>query len=159
MKNRNEAQVLISELTNELHKIEQIYQDLKNQVSLRSTRERVESMALRMHNIYTGLERIFQLIAHDLNGKVPEGFDWHRQLLHQMSLDLANIRPPLIKNENLPFLRDLLAFRHVVRYSYGFELDPQKVKTLAKETIQKYPKVKEDLETFVEFLKTLNNEI
>ena len=159
MKNKNEAQLLISEITNELNKIEQIYLDLKNQVLLKSTRERVESMALRMHNIYTGLERIFQLIAHDLNGKIPEGFDWHRQLLHQMSLDLTNIRPPLIKSENLPFLRDLLAFRHVVRYSYGFELIPQKVKKLAKETIQKYPKVKKDLESFIEFLKTLNNKI
>ncbi len=159
MNRKNEVQILISEIESELGKLDELYSGLQKQISRKLNRERVESMALRLHNIYTGFERIFQIIAHDLNGKTPDAYDWHRQLLSQMSLDLPDIRPAVIAQSNLAYMRDMLAFRHVVRYAYGFELIPSKVKKLAKETIQNYPKVKKDFYLFLEFLKALNDRV
>ena len=35
-------------------------------------------------------------MAEELNGGVPRGDAWHRQLLHDMALDLPGLRPPLL---------------------------------------------------------------
>jgi hypothetical protein len=46
-----------------------------------------ENFALKLHNFYTGCERIFQLIATELNGGLPSGSDWHRRLLTRMQIE------------------------------------------------------------------------
>lgn len=47
-----------------------------------------ESLALKLHNFYTGCERIFQIIASELNGGLPSSYDWQRRLLNPMSKPL-----------------------------------------------------------------------
>ena len=37
----------------------------------------MESIALKLHNFYTGCERIFSKIANDLNGGLPQTPEWH----------------------------------------------------------------------------------
>jgi hypothetical protein len=49
-----------------------------------------------VHDFYTGIERIFEKIAPELNGGVPAGTAWHRELLENMTLDLPGVRPPVI---------------------------------------------------------------
>lgn len=46
-----------------------------------------ENLALKLHNFYTGCERIFQMVISKLNGAPPSGFDWHRRLLDRMGVD------------------------------------------------------------------------
>ena len=41
-----------------------------------------------VHDFYTGIERIFEKIAPELNGGVPAGSAWHRELLESMALDI-----------------------------------------------------------------------
>lgn len=81
-----------------------------------------ENLALKLHNFYTGCERIFQTIASELNGAPPTGFDWHRRLLERMGAAWQG-RPALLAPGSVENLREYLAFRHVVRNIYGFELD------------------------------------
>ena len=57
-----------------------------------------ESLALKLHNFYTGCERIFRLVATDLNGGLPGGQDWHRRLLERMSTERDG-RPAVIRRE------------------------------------------------------------
>lgn len=91
---------------------------------------------MKLHNFYTGCERIFQLVASELNGALPSGYDWHKRLLDRMSVAREG-RPVVLTAETTRRLEEYLAFRHVVRNIYGFELDPKRVEQL----VANYPAV------------------
>jgi hypothetical protein len=60
----------------------------------------VDSVALNLHSFYSGLERLFELIARLVDGNLPDGETWHRDLLQQMSQDQPRIRPSVISQES-----------------------------------------------------------
>lgn len=113
-----------------------------------------ENLALKLHSFYTGCERIFQTVAAELNGAVPTGFDWHRRLLERMSIAWQG-RPALLAPASAEQLREYLAFRHVVRNIYGFELDIERIARL----VERYPlvwgQVEADVERFTAWLGAL----
>lgn len=88
------------------------------------------SAALDLHAFYTGVERMLELIASDLDESRPSTPHWHRDLLAQMSLALADVRPAALRPETLAALGDYLEFRHVVRNVYTFNLRPDRVAEL-----------------------------
>jgi len=96
MKNKQNISVIVAEIKNELSNLKKLVQKLSNQKGLLENEERLESAALRLHNFYTGCERIFKLIAPDVNDYIPESRDWRKRLLTQMSLEVEDIRPPVI---------------------------------------------------------------
>jgi hypothetical protein len=112
-----------------------------------------ESLALKLHNFYTGCERIFRKIADDINGGVPRSSDWNKRLLKSMSLDIEKIRPPVISKTTEKALEEYLAFRHVVRNIYGFEIDSERLKGLAGKTSKIYKVFEKELKKFIQFLK------
>lgn len=117
-----------------------------------------ENLALKLHNFYTGCERIFQTVVSELNGGPPAGFDWHRRLLERMAMDWQG-RPALLTQNTVTSLREYLAFRHVVRNIYGFELDDERIQRL----VQRYPQVWSQLEfdilNFISWLNALADEL
>ena len=76
-----------------------------------------------VHDIYAGVGRALQRIAKDLNGGLPTGAEWHRDLLRQMTLDLPDVRPPVLSAHLATRLAPYLGFRHLVRNVYGFEIE------------------------------------
>ena len=54
-------------------------------------------MALNLHSFYSALERVFELIALELDGGALGGESWHIELLRQMSLDVPDVRPPVLQ--------------------------------------------------------------
>ncbi len=114
-----------------------------------------ESLALKLHNFYTGCERIFQKIADDINGGVPRSIDWHKRLLKSMSLEIENIRPLAISRETARALEEYLAFRHVVRNIYGFEIDSERLKGLISRVYDTHERFKKDINIFIDFLRKL----
>ena len=48
----------------------------------------IDSAALNLHDFYAGLERIFHQIATTIDGKLPTGREWHRDLLQQAQTEL-----------------------------------------------------------------------
>lgn len=60
----------------------------------------LDSAALNLHDLYAGLERVFRQIAATVDGSVPSGKEWHRELLRQMTLTLADIRPQVLSAES-----------------------------------------------------------
>jgi len=75
-----------------------------------------------LHDFYCGIEKIFERIAVVIDQKMPEGEDWHKQLLKQMATPLEGIRKEVIKEDLFLELKEYLSFRHLFRHIYGFNL-------------------------------------
>ena len=71
MRHKEEIPLLVAEIKDELSKLEILVQKLSSQKNTTEEEEIAESAALRLHNFYTGCERIFKLIASEVNGGVP----------------------------------------------------------------------------------------
>jgi len=156
MKKESNIPVLIAEIKDEMAKLRWLKEKLERLPKIDSQKEEmVESAALKLHNFYTGCERIFQLIAREVNGGLPEGYDWHKRLLAQMSLDIEGIRPAVISQQTSRDLEELLAFRHIVRSIYGYELDAERVDLLVKKAVSLSPTLEMEIEKFCDSLQQL----
>lgn len=105
-----------------------------------------------VHDFYTGIEHVFERLAPELNGGLPAGSAWHRELLSNMTLDLPGIRPPVIRIETAQALEEFLRFRHLFRNLYGFELDWPRLHRLLERLPRAWAAVDADLERFLAFL-------
>ena len=92
----------------------------------------LKATAFDLHSFYTGLERVFMLIAEILDGRLSRGEGWHKMLLTQMALEILNVRPAVISETTLDMLEEYLRFRHLVRNVYSFNLLPEKVQSLVE---------------------------
>lgn len=119
-----------------------------------STSETIDSAALRLQSLYTGVERCLLLIVRVVNGGTPEGGDWHRRLLDRMATETES-RPAVLSPEARTGLADLLAFRHVVRHLYAYELDADRVCRLLRRAIVLWPRIAADLVAFESWLEEL----
>jgi hypothetical protein len=113
-----------------------------------------ENLGLKFHNFYTGCERIFSLIVVEMNGGVPNKADWHRRLLDRMK-EARGERRAVITTETAQLIQDFLAFRHVVRNIYGFELDTERLEKLLQKYPQAWHQFERDIQIFVEWLNEL----
>lgn len=116
----------------------------------------LDSASLNLHDVYSGLERMFKQIAATVDGSVPTSAEWHRELLNQMELDLPKVRPPVLTRETIQRLDEYLRFRHVVRNVYTFSFDPERIGRLVNELEGVFEQVKLELSTFAEFLETVS---
>ena len=82
--------------------------------------------------------------------------DWHKRLLAQMSLEVADLRPALISEETRKALEELLAFRHLVRNLYGYELDAGRIEGLLQLTLGFFPRLTREISDFIDFLLRLH---
>ena len=107
-----------------------------------------------LHDFYTGIEKLFESIAKEVDNRLPMREEWHSELLHQMTLDIPGLRPQVITAKTEKKLREYLGFRHIFRKRYGFELDWQKLKKL----LLGMPQIRSNLETDIgKFFETLNS--
>ena len=105
-----------------------------------------------LHDFYTGIEHLFERIAPELNGGLPAGPSWHRELLENMTLDLPGVRPPVLRGETVHELHEFLHFRHLFRNLYGFELEWPRLRALLEKLPGVWEDVEEDLDRFGTFL-------
>ena len=78
--------------------------------------ERVAALSAVLESFYTGLERIFERIAKEVDSRQPEGERWHIELLNQVALQTES-RSAVISEDSRERLRDYLAFRHRSRHA------------------------------------------
>ncbi|MBT9318037.1 ribonuclease toxin HepT-like protein [Leptothoe spongobia] len=114
----------------------------------------IDSVALNIQAAYSGLERLFELIAREIDNTRPEGINWHQLLLQQMATERAGVRPPVISNETLKLLDEYRKFRHVVRHIYPDDFEIDKIETLATQMKVTFSQVTEELMIFAQFLET-----
>jgi len=82
----------------------------------------LDSVALNLHGFYTGIERMFELIARHIDENFPSDKNWHKNLLKQMANNYKNFRPAVISQNIFFKLDEFRRFRHVVRNVYTTSL-------------------------------------
>ncbi|GAW93081.1 hypothetical protein [Calderihabitans maritimus] len=118
----------------------------------------LDSVALNLHSIYTGLERVFELIANTIDQSRPEGQNWHQELLRQMTVEIPLVRPQVISVETRNNLDDYRGFRHVVRNVYTFNLNSGKIKHLVNNLPKVFSQVKNEINVFIQFIEARKGE-
>lgn len=113
----------------------------------------VDSVALNLHGIYSGVERLFELIARHVDDRLPSGVTWHRELLKQMARDLPGTRPAVIGEDSAESLDELRRFRHLVRNVYTVNLSPEKMAGLLSVLPALWSKLRAELLAFADFLE------
>lgn len=108
------------ELAN-IYQLQNNLQDVREQQLDSEIEKRV--FASIFSDFYMALERIFKIIAREIDAELPEGEDWHKKLLRQMSVELPGIRPVVFDKNLYHQLEEYLKFRHLVRNVYGFQLE------------------------------------
>ncbi|MEW6067752.1 MAG: hypothetical protein AB1610_05640 [Nitrospirota bacterium] len=112
-----------------------------------------------LHDLYSGIEKIFRRIAFRVDRDVPSGEDWHTELLIRMSIPLDDIRPNVISEGLKDRLAEYLRFRHLFRNIYGFELKWERCKTLGIMLKEVLGMFKAEIGKFLKFIDSLKNNL
>lgn len=114
----------------------------------------LDSVALNLHGFYSGVERLFELIARhiDRDLDLATGETWYQDLLQRMTKDIQE-RPALIGGESASTLDELRRFRHLVRNVYTFNLVPEKMDPLVSSLPELWPRLRAELLAFADFLE------
>lgn len=110
--------------------------------------------AALLETFYTGVEKAIRRAAATFGG-LPDGPEWHRQLLTDATLDVPDARPAILRVATAAELDRFLAFRHRFRNLYLFDLDPHLVRPLAEDAPRTLAAVEADLRRFASFLRDL----
>lgn len=108
-----------------------------------------ESMATNVQGIFTHFEAILKSLANTIDGFTPSGESSHRDLLLQVSASDTN-RGPMIGQDTLHALTQLLKFRHAVRNNYASELRHSEVFENVSVLKKAAPTFFSDLDSFIE---------
>ncbi|MCS6847425.1 MAG: antitoxin [Anaerolineae bacterium] len=115
----------------------------------------VDSVALSLHSFYTGVERVFEMIATSIDQSIdqsmPSGEHWHQALLEQMANESPGVRPAVIGSETQTALNELRRFRHVVRNAYTYDFDPVKLEAIVSILPTAEALVNRELSAFADF--------
>jgi hypothetical protein len=112
----------------------------------------VDALALNLHGFYSGVERLFEVVAEAIDQAKPAGPDWHQSLLAQMVSEIAGVRPAVVTAALRAKLDPYRGFRHVVRNVYTFNLDADQVIRLADGLAEVAEATSSELLTFADVL-------
>ena len=113
----------------------------------------LDGVALNLHGFYSGLERIFELVATTIDGIKPEGANWHLALLYQMSAETPGLRPAVISQDTCDRLDSYRGFRHVVRNVYAYNFEGAKLENLVADLPATLAQVRAELLSFASFVE------
>lgn len=145
------ARRLAAEIESELASLSALGEELANapqQDDIYSLRARGSIL----HDFYNGFERVFIRIAPVLNGGIPRGDQWHRDLVDDMTLDIPEVRPAVIDQGLARTLGEYLRFRHVFRNVYGGVLEAERMASLEKRLPETLAAFRDRVETFVAWM-------
>lgn len=100
-------------------------------------------------DFYNCCERIFEIIAREIDGKINATQQWHKRLLYQMTMELKDIRPPILSSKLAAELDDYLSFRHLERNIYGFELEGERLDRLVEKFSQVSTQFQQEINDFL----------
>lgn len=138
----------LNKILQALQQLEIFLRELSNQSDVMYQNALINSIALNLHGVYTGIERIFEVIAKKIDQRFPTGDKWHRDLLEQMSVDIPRVRKAVITEETRLILDELRQFRHLVRSAYSCQLDEEKVLIIAHQIVNSYQTIINDIQLF-----------
>lgn len=128
---KNILRSTVAEIERELENLEELRKEMK-EINFQESIIMRRSTGSILHDFYNGAERIFKKIAMDINGGYEDSEKWHKALLFKMTLPVRGLRPPVMSEELAAEMDEYLAFRHLFRNIYGFELKGERIGYLAK---------------------------
>ena len=118
---------IIEEIDTECKKIEQLFDEYELLLTEIVEREpdfiEIGSLAMMLHSFYNGLEKIFSRIARKIDTKLPDGMEWHKELLELMAIQTEKREHTVLSENTCDELKEYLGFRHFIRHSYAFDLN------------------------------------
>ncbi|HZH87946.1 MAG TPA: hypothetical protein VFD78_02080 [Chitinophagaceae bacterium] len=150
---------LKAEIKEDLTAIESVTKRLREWVKRHTTEDPGQEMcyafAALLHHFYTGVESCLKRIIKVIDGSLPGGEEWHRELLQAASVPVETVRPSVI-DQSLRFrLDEYRRFRHLFRNAYGHEIKWERLSILVKEAEEVFKEVKSALIAFLGFLDDL----
>lgn len=112
----------------------------------------VDAAALNLHAFYSGVERLFEQVARQVDDTLPDGPSWHTERLAQMAAPVADVRPQVISSDLHATLDRYRGFRHVVRNAYSYNLDAGHIGVLVTDIGAAMAMVTAQLATFADWL-------
>ena len=149
---RDMLRMLVSDMGIELGHIDTLLTELAVAIETKSPLAR-RSMGSILHDFYTCCERIFRRIAVEMNGGLEETEQWHKTLLYRMTVPVEGVRPPVLSEELAAELDEYLAFRHVFRNIYGFELKGDRIIRLSERLPEVAGRLKDEIAAFRKLLE------
>lgn len=149
---------LETELSDELSNLERVVHIIKSRlkelpaVSNNIYEVYIDSIAHNLENFYLAVEEIFKAICVATEEGIPAGERWHSILLKNMSKEIKGLRINIISADTLEILDEYRKFRHLARNIYTFNIVPEKVILLAKETEKAYKLLRKDIKNFFKFM-------
>ena len=129
-----------------------------NEAKRTSDEAYVDAAALNMHSFYGGIERLFELIASEIDAAPIVSEHWHQELLRRMTIEIGSVRPGVITPDTQRLLDEYRGFRHVVRNVYTFNFNPVRVEALVQQLRPTFTAVEIDLSAFANFLEAVGND-
>lgn len=143
---------IIAEIEKELQNLQELGAELETVKPEKSVVSK-RSKGSILHDFYNCCERIFKKIAIELNSGYEESEKWHKSLLYRMTIPIEGIRPRVISDELAAELDEFLAFRHLFRNIYGFELKGDRIDYLAEKFERVAERVQKETKEFLGFLR------
>ena len=148
---------IVSEINAELSNILRLRDEYNEFINQYKTVDKylLRVKASYLADFYMGIERIFQIIATEIDGGIPQGEEWHKRLLLNMTIEIEGVRPSVISSDLYDSLRPFLGFMHVVRQAYGFQLDEAKLEELAASFENTIRNFSDEVTKFCDILKNV----
>ncbi|MEN8265067.1 MAG: hypothetical protein ABFR82_16600 [Nitrospirota bacterium] len=143
---------IISSIEKELQNLQELRSELKKIISETDIIFK-RSKGSILHDFYNVCERVFKKISVEMNGGYEDTEKWHKNLLYKMTISLEGLRPQVVSEELAADLDEFLAFRHLFRNIYGFELKGDRIDILAEKFENTAGRFEKEIRLFIEFLR------
>ncbi len=148
------VKILVAELEaqqKEIFKLQSAIQEKSNRLTSQlDDEDLINSLAYKLHNLYSAYEDLFKLIARFFENQIADISGYHSELLNRMRLQIEGVRPRLLADESFMLLDELRGFRHVFRHAYSYKFDAERVIKLSEKTASLIAPFQKDFEAFKE---------
>lgn len=125
---------------------------LKNEKDAENIDSHIKAIALTLHSIYTGYEKILEILIKGIDGDMPTAIDYHTALLKRATYEIPEIRNRIISDETFNMLNMLRAYRHKLRRIYTYLLSSNKIVNLTETAIKSWEAFNDDWKIFKEYI-------
>ena len=143
---------IVAEIERELENLKELRKEMK-EINFQESIIMRRSTGSILHDFYNGAERMFKKIAMDINGGYEDSEKWHKALLFKMTISVKGLRPAVLSEELAAEMDEYLAFRHLFRNIYGFELKGERIGYLAKKFDSVSKRFIKEIKFFIGHLK------
>lgn len=112
----------------------------------------IKAIALTLHSIYSGYEKIIEMLVKGIDGDIPTAKEYHTALLKRATYEIPEVRPAIISEDTYHLLNTLRAYRHKLRRIYTYLISPKKIIHLSESAVKSFELFERDWAILKDFL-------